>query len=233
MPDFTICLHCGCSKEIVERQMLSLSPLEKKYAVSWNNRIDRFPYMYPTYSELINHSVASSETETVILINDRCSPKPEEVEKILGLLKDGFSCVLLYNVGFMGFTKDLVRKIGWWDQRFIQGWEDRDWVWRIKEANLALYESQEAEYDYSWRSPLNHPPGRCEEAHFKCKWDFSQSGALYRRLNEEIYTDWDKTLDDKEIQKWMGWDESILNVCFDKPNSGASASSMVEGRIIA
>jgi GT2 family glycosyltransferase len=70
--------------------------------------------------------------EFTILINDRCSPKPEEVKKMLHLLENGFSCVLLYNVGFMGFSKELIRTIGWWDERFIQGWEDRDWVWRIK-----------------------------------------------------------------------------------------------------
>jgi hypothetical protein len=232
MFDFTICLHCGCSQEVVNAQKLSLAPLEKKYNILWNNRIDRFPHMYPTYSELINHSVASSETETVILINDRCSPKPEEVEKILNLLNNGFACVLLYNVGFMGFTKDLVRKIGWWDQRFIQGWEDRDWVWRIKEADLALYESQEAQYDYSWRSPLNHPTGKCEEDHFKKKWSFVQNGILHRQLPEEKYPEWDKYIEYKEPQAYMHWNQSILNVDFDKPNSGASASSMVKGRVI-
>ena len=156
--EFTICLHCGCSQEVVDNQINALKPLEEEYKVHWNNRIDRFPHMYPTYSELINHSVATSPTEWVILINDRCSPTVEEIKKILNLLENGYACALLYNVGFMGFSKELIRNIGWWDQRYIQGWEDRDWVWRIKLANLALYESQESAYDYSWTSPLNHPP---------------------------------------------------------------------------
>jgi GT2 family glycosyltransferase len=112
--------------------MQSLQPLENEYKLYWNNRIDRFPYMYPTYSELINHSIDTSNTEWIILINDRCHPTIQEVKKMISLLENGFSCVLLYSVGFMGFSKELIRTIGWWDQRFIQGWEDRDWVWRIK-----------------------------------------------------------------------------------------------------
>jgi len=228
--EFTICLHCGCSQDIVNFQKSSLLALEDNYKIFWNNRIDRFPFMYPTYSELINHSIATSETETVVLINDRCSPEPKEVEKILELLGEGFACVLLYNVGFMGFNKDLIRRIGWWDQRFIQGWEDRDWVWRIKEANLALYESQEAKYDYTWRSPLNHPAGRCEEEHLNRKWDFNYPGKLIRRLPEEDYPQWDVPL--KNTTHFMDWNHSVLNVEYDRPNSGKSGSSYVFGREI-
>ena len=39
--EFTICLHCGCDKTIVENQMEALKPLEEKFSVKWNNRIDR------------------------------------------------------------------------------------------------------------------------------------------------------------------------------------------------
>ena len=114
---FAICLHCGCNEEIVNSQMKALNPLEERYEIYWNNRIDRHPEVYTSYSELINDSVATSPTEWVILINDRTNPTIEEVEKLLNLLENGFSCVLLYNVGFMGFSKELIRKIGWWDQR--------------------------------------------------------------------------------------------------------------------
>ena len=68
MDSVTICLHCGCNKEIVYSQMEALESLEDKYEVHWNNRIDRYPYAYPSYSELINHSVATSPSEYIILI---------------------------------------------------------------------------------------------------------------------------------------------------------------------
>jgi len=148
---FTICLHCGCSQDIVDAQMDALSPLSLKYNITWNNRIDRNPGMYESYSELINHSVATTDDEWIILINDRTYPTVDEVEKMLYLLENGYACVLLYAVGFMGFSKELIRKIGWWDQRFTYGgWEDRDWIYRLKKANLAIYESIESTYDYTW-----------------------------------------------------------------------------------
>lgn len=232
---FTICLHCGCDRNLVNNQMNMLSALETKYKIHWNNRIDRYPKMYPTYSQLINHSVVTSPTEYVVLINDRCSPRPHQVEKMLLLLNGGFSCVLMYNVGFMGFSKELIRKIGWWDERFIQGWEDRDWVWRIRMHDLALYESQEAEYDYSWRSPLNHPPGRCIEDHLHAKYDFSDPNVVYKNLKEQTYQHWDLFIGDSNPEissKWKKWNESILNICYDKPNSGQSGSSFLKGRMV-
>lgn len=232
--EFTICLHCGYNRDIVNKQINALQSLNKKYRLFWNNRIDRYPKMYPTYSQLINHSIVTSLTEWVILINDRCSPTIQEVERMLNLLQNGFSCVLLYNVGFMGFSKELIREIGWWDERFIQGWEDRDWVWRIKLADLSLYESQEGTYNYDIRSPLNHPPGQCREEHLRRKYTFFDN-VLLKHLPEQEYQYWDLFVGDKKPNikdSWKQWNDSILNIGYDKPNSGQSSSHMVSGKKI-
>ena len=61
--DIAIGLHCGCSKDIVNAQMETLKPLTEKYNVHWNNRIDRYPLAYPSYSQLINHAIATSPTQ--------------------------------------------------------------------------------------------------------------------------------------------------------------------------
>jgi hypothetical protein len=231
--EITICLHCGCSKEVVDNQMASLKSLESKYKIHWNNRIDRHPGMYDTYSRLINHSVETSPTEYVILINDRCSPKAYEVEKMIKLLESGFSCVLMYNVGFMGFSKELIRTSGWWDEGFKKGWEDRDWVWRIRLANLSLYESQEAEYDYSWKSPLNHSGNYCEEGYLYSKYNFSQPGFLLKNFPEKYDTEEVLGPKNEEIRNsWKDWDKSILKLYFDKPNSGPAGTSYIDGRQI-
>lgn len=63
---FTICLYCGCSQEVVNSQMNALSGLKLKYKITWNNRIDRNSGMYDSYSELINHSIATSNA---VIIN--------------------------------------------------------------------------------------------------------------------------------------------------------------------
>jgi hypothetical protein len=234
----TICLHCGCSKDIVENQIQVLKPLEQKYDIYWNNRIDRHPEIYDCYSKLINHSIATSPTEWIILINDRTVPTVDEVEKMIDLLENGFSCVLLYNVGFMGFSKELIRKIGWWDQRFIcAGWEDRDWVWRIYMNNLALYESQESTYDRSWKTPLTD--SKIESTlHWNSKYDQSNENVIYKNIPEENYECWQNLVGDPVpdiSNSWNSWDHSMLNIMYNYDIENPlerSASSMLKNRKI-
>lgn len=239
--EFTLSLHCGCDRKIVNSQIDTLKPLENEYKVHWNNRIDRYPKLYPSYSQLINHAIATSPTEWVILINDRTYPTVEEVKKMIELLENGFGCVLLYSVGFMGFSKELIRKIGWWDERFILGgWEDRDWVFRLKLNNIALYESIESNYDYTWKSPLNGPLGDNESRpHWESKYDcVSYSDVIWKHLPEENYPHWDLFLGDPKPEissSWKPWGQSILNLCYnqiDRPGSGPSGSSMIQDRVI-
>jgi hypothetical protein len=234
--EVTICLHCGCNEEIVATQKAALAPLEQEYTVHWNNRIDRHPQMYASYSELINDSVVSSPSEWVILINDRTHPTVESVKKMISLLESGFACVLLYNVGFMGFSKELIRKIGWWDQRFLfGGWEDRDWVWRLQKANLAIYESQEVQYDMDWKSPLNVVGANLSGQFFDKKYDISHYAKIYQRLPEEQYPEYSSNLgeDRQDISaSWKIWQDSFLNIGYDRAGSGPSGSSLLRGRVI-
>lgn len=232
--EITICLHCGCDREITNKQMESLKGIEEKYKVYWNNRIDRYPYMYPSYSQLINHSIVTSPTEWVILINDRTIPTVEEIDKMINLLENGTSCVLLYNVGFMGFSKELIRKIGWWDERFTHGgWEDFDWVWRIAEANLSIYESCISTYDNSWKSPLNVPGAKLSTPHWLKKWNGYKDSVVERNIKEENYQHWDLFLGEPRhdiSSTWTDWNSSELNIEYSGPGKGQSPSSLLNGR---
>ena len=217
--EFTICLHCGCSLDVVNNQMNALKSLEEKYKIYWNNRIDRHPYSYNSYAELINDSVVSSPTEFVILINDRTKPKAEEVEHMIELLENGFTAVTKYSVGFMGFSKQLIRKIGWWDERFYGGgYEDDDFVLRLKLANLAYYESEEAEYDQSWKSQLFPQDGaRCSKSEpwFKSKWMITNDSVI-RVIPEENYGKYNLGESNIEIeQSWKDWSQSKIGIMFD------------------
>lgn len=122
--------HCGCSQEVVDKQVADHANIKRYFEdVDWNFRIKRYPKAYPSYSQLMNHAIATSKHEWMIFINDRCKVSTDETLKIVKLLEEGYACVLLYNVAYMGFSKQLIRQIGWWDERFLLGgWEDRDWV---------------------------------------------------------------------------------------------------------
>lgn len=234
--EVTICLHCGCNPDIVSNQMKALEPLSSEYKIHWNNRIDRYPHAYPSYSRLINHSIATSPTEFMILINDRTYPTAQEAKKMLDQLANGFACSFFYNVGFMGFSKQLVRKIGWWDERYLNGgWEDREWVVKLKKHNLALYESQESNYDYTWKSPLQIADGCAKSGpHWGRKWLF-QHDKIIQTLPDEEYPEWQQTLGESRLdiqQSWNTWDKSILNIMYDRPNSGPSTSTIIGNRQI-
>lgn len=241
--EFTISLHCGYDKDIVNKQMEILKPLEKKYKIHWNNRIDRYPYLYPSYSQLLNHVIASSSTEWIIMMNDRLSPTVDEVEKVLYLLENGYSCVYLFNIGFFGLSKELIRKIGWFDEEYyFGGWEDRELVYRLKEHDLCFYESLESTYDMICatmpKSPLNGPLGDAESAP---RWNQKYThfpDFISKNIPDPKYEHWNlflgKSRDDIR-NSWKKWSDSTLNIMYnqiDRPGCGPSASSMIANRDI-
>lgn len=234
--EFTICLHCGSDRKVSDHQMELLKPLEKEYKITYNNRIDRHPLIYPSYSQLINHAIVTSHTEYIFFINDRTFPKPHEIKKMLEHLENGFAWTTLWGVAFMAFSKELVRKIGWWDERFVNGgWEDRDWVWRLKEANLAIYESHEASYDQSWKSHLNVAGGHQSTPFWLKKWNGDRQDVVLKNISDEQYAHWDMFIGEsrQDISKeWNTWDKSILNVAEGVEGSGPASSYLLGNREI-
>lgn len=233
----SINLHCGCSREVVNKQISDLKGLEERYGVDWNLRIDRYPKAYPSYSQLMNHAIATSKHEWMIFVNDRCKVSESETVRILELLQSGYACVMFYNVAYMGFSKELVRKIGFWDSRFLfGGFEDRDWTFRMRQLDVAIYESQESEYDYSWKSPLQEIGHNCRlsQPHWDKKYEMKYDDAIVKMLPEEQHECWNYFLGESKPEisnSWKKWNESFLNgPGFDKPNSGQSSSSMLRGR---
>ena len=228
--DFTVCLHCGFSEDIVRDQMSVINTLRDKYNIHSNNRIDRHPYTYPSFSKMMNENIVTSKTEWIITVNDRVRLVPEEITRLINLLEEGYSCVFMWNAGFMGFSKELIRKIGWWDERFLEGgYEDRDWVMRLKENNLSLYESVESTYDFSFRSPLNGPPGVHKSLpHWLKKYDLRFPDKIIKKLGEEEYPDYEKTLGERSPNirdNWKTWDESKLHLHYGGKESGSSIIS--------
>ncbi len=149
---------------------------------------------YPSFSKLVNECVHSANTETVILMSDKVKPKETDVKKVLDLLDQGFGFVGLYRLAFFGFKKELFRKIGPFDERFVGGgYEDDDFYIRLKEANISMYITEEVEYERresSWQFTE-----ACK--HFLNKWldqndpNFDnvklQNNIVSRRLIEENY----------------------------------------------
>ncbi|EGO65884.1 hypothetical protein ALO_00645 [Acetonema longum DSM 6540] len=141
---------------------------------------------YPSFSKLVNEAIVSSWYEKIIICNDKARPTPAAVQKILTMLQDGWGLVGLYRFGFFGFKKDLIRKIGFFDERFIGGgYEDNDFTRRLKEANISYYESEEIDYIYlptSWQ----YAKTNFTKNHFFKKWR-EEGNVTTRQMAEEDY----------------------------------------------
>jgi len=122
---------------------------------------------YPSFSKLVNSCTAAADTEIVIIMSDKVIPTADNVKKVVSLVEQGYGFVALYRFAFFGFKKELMRKIGMMDERFIGGgYEDDDFYIRLHEANIAMYITEEVEYVKS-SSSWNYDQSRL---HFLQKW---------------------------------------------------------------
>jgi hypothetical protein len=232
--ELTICLHTGL-KNIMDKQIELLKPLESMgLQIYWNNRYDRHPDAYTSYSEMVNEAVATSKSEHLILINDRVIPKPKEILQMINHLENGFAASTFWSVAYMTTSKELFRVVGWWDQRFYGGgYEDDDYVIRLRANDVAYYESASGEYDKSFKTPIRVKDGdACSKSysHFAQKWRIT-SNEIIRTIPEEKYEKWDKLIGERRYDisnEWMKWNSSIVGIDF--PPFGTSTELKGESR---
>lgn len=141
-----------------------------------------------SFSGLVNSCVEASNTEIVILVGDKARPKQEHIKKIVDLLNKGYGLVALHRFACFGFKKELLRKIGMFDERYVGGCnEDHDFIIRVIMANVAMYVTEEVEYNRgpcSWKDDVSI-------IHWNNKWDrWVDSKPNYfvrKKMTEETY----------------------------------------------
>jgi hypothetical protein len=161
---------------------------------------------YPSFSKLVNDCIVKAKTETVIIASDKVRPSSNDIKKMLFLLKKGFGFVAMHNFYFFGMNKNLIRKIGFFDERFVGGgYEDVDWGRRLLEHDIALYISIE--------TPVEH-------SNIKSSWNYEKAYQFYTQKWEQSPTRWKRLMDDekydydigqeKETYKWMTFKNSLM-----------------------
>ena len=158
---------------------------------------------YPSFSKLVNTVIVNSKEEIVIFCSHRVRPTPTDIEKIINLLEQGYGLVALYKFAFFGLRKELIRRVGFMDERFIGGeHEDNDFVLRLNEANIAYYESDKVTYfpgGSTWNNQLTR-------AIFYSKW--LKRGNIITRLKNELKYDYDLGSSDENII-FLPWNKSV------------------------
>jgi hypothetical protein len=114
------------------------------------NCINEFPVTifkgdnYLSYAKLINDCIMIANEEIVIIMNHKIRASFLDINKMLYLINKGYGLVCMRNFYFYGFKKDLIRKVGFFDERFIGGGcEDADLIRRLIENNIGWYDSVE------------------------------------------------------------------------------------------
>jgi hypothetical protein len=188
------CYLISNKPEFFEPISKSLSPEKLHYFNGAN---------YSSFSKLVNDCVCDSNTETVIIMSDKVLPTAENVKKALELIDKGYAFVALFRFAFFAFNKELFRRIGPLDERFVGGGhEDDDFYIRLYEANLSMYITQEIFYEKK-PSSWNYSKSR---QHFYNKWGESLD-PIERKIPEEKYN---YDFGPSTNQDFLSWEHSYI-----------------------
>jgi len=164
------------------------------------------------FSWLVNKCIQECPTEIVIICADKAYPSPSQIDLMLQRIKNGFGLVAMYRFAFFGFKKELIRRIGFFDERYIKGcWEDNDMALRLREANIAYYESQEVPYQ---SMPCSWQTWDEAERHYHRKWKCIQHNGyreFKRLLPEEKYNYY---IGDSINTNFLSWEHSYIGCGF-------------------
>lgn len=133
--------------QLAEEARVSMSPIQPIMLINSG---------YPSFSKLINDCICKAQKEIVIICNDKARPSALDELRTVELIEQGFGFVGMHNFRHFGFHKDLVRRVGFFDERYEGGeYEDFDFLRRIQENDIAVYMSTEipcVERACSWKN---------------------------------------------------------------------------------
>jgi len=141
------------SENITEKYTVFVGSNRTNYVQEIRNQLPGVVWMkgnhYPSFSKLVNDCIRACTTEIFIFISDKVRPTKDHIEQMVQDIKKGYGLVF-YSFARFGFKLDLIRTIGFMDERYIGGgYEDNDFVNRVTEARLPIFQHTASDYTYS------------------------------------------------------------------------------------
>jgi len=173
----------------------SLLPLTSRFFIGNN---------YESFSKLVNHAILSAENEIVIICSYKVRPTPDDINRMLNYINEGYGFVALYRFAFFGCRKELFRRVGFMDERFIGGqYEDDDFYRRLILHNISYIEEESVKYipkPSLWNASNTKKIFQEKWKHkdINSIYDLDESKTIYKLLPEEKY-DYDIGKSDKNI----------------------------------
>lgn len=198
-------------KEIANQQIEQLKDIEKFFSVEWCLRSDKFTGHYNSFSQIINEMVVETDAEFMVFIAKKVvNISVDHILSIIDDLTSGFCFSSIVNFGFFGTTKELFRRIGLMDERFIYGeYEDYDFYLRIKQLNKAINARFEFDKYISYEHPMAR--GALSKSLFFNKWR-EIDNVVYKidklSLEKQLPQKIKNRHKDYLYQSWNSWEHS-------------------------
>lgn len=188
-------------EELANPVIESLKPLNTSVIIGNN---------IPSFSKLVNDAIMKCNKDIFIFCSHRVRPTKNDIQTLLNRIDEGHGLVTLYRLACFGFKKELIKRIGLFDERYlVGGWEDDDFNIRLKEADISYYEDESITYikgESLWKHPENKPKKSFE--HYRKKWIIDNKLAtICRTMGENINYNIGESDSNVVFKKW---DESVI-----------------------
>ncbi len=128
--------------------------------------------MESSTSALVMAAIASAPCDRVIVMRDKVRVTAAHIDEVVAKMKEGWALVHRIAIGFFGIDKELLRAVGNYDQRFGNGAEDADLIFRCGERGIGVYDRQLPDEHYRWDIPTSFDVHR-QWVDLQSKWDYS------------------------------------------------------------
>jgi hypothetical protein len=180
---------------IIPSIRLGLAKEAQKSLYPFNSVIKYSGIPANSFSKLINECILKADSEIIIIIcNDKIRAIERDIVEMVDLILFGYGIVALDRFNFFGFKKEVIRRIGFFDERYVGGgFEDWDMIRRLKESNIAYYEISgkikclNLPTTWQYGDNINFCPAAI---HLKNKWGNNvppKEGKIERFVDEEFY----------------------------------------------
>ncbi len=199
-----ICLFAN-DKDTVDKQVSILDVLRDTFEIEYWFRSERNADMYQSFSQMINDAIDDTDSEFMVFINPKSEIILSDIHLIINNLCSGYAAVYTTSFGVHGATKELFRRVGLFDERFLHSeLEDDDMMIRLGMFDKAIfYDTRPEKYEkkLSYRDPLRGLASTI----FENKWyrdekdiyhlnpeyqNVKQISKRHRNSNTAIYESW-------------------------------------------
>jgi hypothetical protein len=164
---------------------------------------------YPSWAKLQNDCIEKCKADVFIYVSHKNLLSRADLIKMISMINSGFGIVGLYDITTYAASMDFFRKVGLYDERYLQGgWEEIDLFWRCCQKNIGIYLNRESYFS-------NEPSTWVNKGfeHYKKKWIVPEANSsdnmLVKLVEEERYN---YKIGDYKNKKFLSWKDSYIRV---------------------